>query len=202
MAFVNRSDADLRVGPTSRISGNGPRYRDAAGSDAEAIATLHADSWKRHYRGVFLDSFLDGNILSERMAVWHERLSRAPGTDITVVADVEGSVVGFLHMILDDDSRWGSLLDNLHVVWHLKRNGVGRTLLEEGAKRLLQQGRRNFYLWVLDQNIAAQKFYVAQGGKRVETCLRGPFPGGGHALGHRMAWADAALVAARKNGRQ
>ena len=35
-----------------------------------------------------------------------------------------GAVVGFVHMILDEDPRWGALLDNLHVTHRLKRHGI------------------------------------------------------------------------------
>jgi hypothetical protein len=49
-------------------------------------------------------------------------------------------------------------------------------------------------LWVLDQNRAAQYFYGARGGIRVESELRGPFPGGGQAMGHRYFWPDASLL--------
>ena len=35
------------------------KYRAAGPDDAPAIATLHADSWRRHYRGAFADAFLD-----------------------------------------------------------------------------------------------------------------------------------------------
>ncbi|MGO9559572.1 MAG: hypothetical protein ACLPQS_09625 [Acidimicrobiales bacterium] len=45
-------------------------------------------------------------------------------------------------------------------------------------------------LWVLAQNTAAQSFYDARGGTRVETTIRGPFPGGGKAVGHRYFWPD------------
>ena len=71
------------------------------------------------------------------------------------------------------------------------RRGIGHRLMQAVATRLFERGRRSFYLWVLDQNVAAQRFYTAQGGRRVETRLRGPFPGGGFALGHRIAWIDA-----------
>ena len=57
-----------------------------------AIAGLHADSWKRHYRGAYLDSFLDGDVIADRMADWTDRLSR-PGPDrYTVVADLGRAV--------------------------------------------------------------------------------------------------------------
>jgi ribosomal protein S18 acetylase RimI-like enzyme len=194
MAWVDKSGVSVPLGSILGLSDDTVFYRDANESDTEAIAALHADSWRRHYRGAFLDSFLDGDVLPERIAVWRQRLSQSHSAGITVVADVRNSVIGFLHMILDQDPKWGTLLDNLHVVWHLKGNGIGRRLMQEGAERLLQRGRRNFYLWVLDQNVAAQRFYVSQGGSRVETCLRGPFPGGGHAPAHRMAWADACVL--------
>lgn len=169
-------------------------YRDATSKDVEGIAALHADSWRRHYRGAFLDSFLDGDVLADRLAVWRERLAQSRREHFTVVAELRNSVVGFVHMILDDDPVWGALLDNLHVTSQLKRNGIGRRLLQEAAERLLLRGGRKFYLWVLDQNVAAQHFYAAQGGSRVETCSRGPFPGGGHALSHRVAWLDASAL--------
>lgn len=166
-------------------------YRDATRKDAEAIATLHADSWRRHYRGAFLDSYLDGDIFAERLAVWSERLTNIREDRFAVVAVSAASVVGFVHMVLDEDPTWGALLENLHVTHQLKRKGIGRALLRQAAQRLVQRGSRSFYLWVLNQNLAAQQFYAAQGGIRVETCLRGPLPGGGRALALRIAWLDA-----------
>jgi ribosomal protein S18 acetylase RimI-like enzyme len=171
-------------------------FRDASANDIEAIAALHADSWRRHYRGAFLDAFLDGDVVADRQAVWSERLT-APGADqFTIVADRNGVVIGFVHMILDEDPQWGALLDNLHVTHRLKRRGIGRRLLREAAHGLARRrpADRRFYLWVLDQNTAAQSFYAACGGTQVETRIRGPFPGGGRALGHRMAWPDAAAL--------
>jgi ribosomal protein S18 acetylase RimI-like enzyme len=106
------------------------------------------------------------------------------------------AVVGFVPMILDEDPHWGTLLDNLHVTYGRKRHGIGRRLLTEAARTLVQRcpTDRRFYLWVLAQNAGAQAFYAACGGIRVETTIRGPFPGGGRALSHRIAWPDAAVL--------
>jgi len=168
-------------------------FRDASVRDIEAIAALHADNWRRHYRGAYLDSFLDGDVVANRLAVWGQRLA-APGVDqFTIVAERKGTAVGFVHMILDEDPHWGALLDNLHVTHRLKRHGIGRQLLGEAAHKLalLRPADSRFYLWVLDQNTAAQSFYAACGGRSVETTLHGPFPGGGRALAQRIVWADA-----------
>src|SRR4051812_31814313 len=75
--------------------------RPASARDITAIAALHADSWRRHYRGAFRDSYLDGDIDTDRQAVWTERLTDPAADHVTVVADRSGEVVGFVHMILD-----------------------------------------------------------------------------------------------------
>ena len=51
------------------------RYREATEHDAGAIAALHADSWRRHYRGAYLDSYLDGDVVADRLEVWSSRLT-------------------------------------------------------------------------------------------------------------------------------
>ena len=167
------------------------QYRDATGRDADSVGALHADSWRRHYRGAYLDAYLDGDVITERQQVWRGRL-RGPRTgQLTVIAHQGDQIVGFAHTILDEDPEWGSLLENLHVTSELKRTGIGSHLLSETVQRLL--GLRpagSLHLWVLNQNISAQAFYDARGGNRVETQLRGPFPGGGRALGHRYHWPD------------
>src|SRR6516165_4508016 len=156
-------------------------------SSAATLATVIAmapESWQRHYRGAYFDSFLDGDVLADRLAVWHARLMAPSAAHFTVGAFQSDAVVGFVHMILDEDPHWGTLLDNLHVTYGLKRHGIGRRLLTEAARELVQRcpADRRFYLWVLAQNTAAQAFYAACGGARVETTLSGPFPGGGRAL--------------------
>ena len=89
--------------------------------DVEAIAALHAESWQRHYRGAYLDSFLDGDVLADRLAVWHARLMAPNAAHFTIGAFQSDAVVGFVHMILEEDPHWGTLLDNLHVTYGLKR---------------------------------------------------------------------------------
>jgi ribosomal protein S18 acetylase RimI-like enzyme len=171
-------------------------YREATADDAEAIARLHADSWKRHYRGAFLDSYLDGDVLADRMAEWTHRLSRPAPDRYTVVADLRGALAGFAHTILDEDPIWGAFLDNLHVRHDLKRHGIGAGLLAETARAVTRRRPASgLYLWVLEQNTAAQAFYCAQGGRRAERKLSGPFPGGGRAFSLRYAWADPAALA-------
>src|SRR4051812_25010426 len=112
-------------------------FRDATDADIKAIAALHADSWRRHYRGSYSDVFLDGDLEAERLAVWTERFTHHGDGQYTVVADNGGTIVGFSHTIFDDDPVWGALLDNLHVVFGLKRSGIGTTLMAKTAEAVI-----------------------------------------------------------------
>jgi ribosomal protein S18 acetylase RimI-like enzyme len=159
-------------------------YRAATPDDVEGIARLHADSWRRNYRGAFSDAYLDGDLVAERLSVWTDRL-RPPHTGtFTIVAERTGpgpdtgAIVGLAHTILGDDPAWGALLDNLHVSHAQKRHGIGTRLMEETAQVLIARDpASSLFLWVLAQNTAAQAFYDARGGTCVERQSRSPEPG-------------------------
>jgi ribosomal protein S18 acetylase RimI-like enzyme len=176
------------------------RLRTASSHDAEQVALLHADSWRRHYRGAYSDSFLDGDVVSDRRSVWSSRLA-SPANSMTVVAEDGTGLAGFVHVVFDDDDRWGSLIDNLHVSHDRQRTGIGAALLTSAARSVADRGSaRSIYLWVLEQNTAAQRFYQAFGGSCVDKAVVSP-PGGiptqlnGSPTKLRFAWTDASSLA-------
>jgi ribosomal protein S18 acetylase RimI-like enzyme len=173
--------------------------RMAAADDAEAVALLHADSWRRHYRGAYADSFLDGDgLVANRRTTWAARLSSAAGT-VTLLAEDDAGLVGFVHVVLDDEPRWGSLVDNLHVRNGLRRSGVGTVLLREAARAVVDQAvSRRMYLWVLEQNTPAQAFYRSRGGAQVErvVCRPAGIATNGTPYKLRMSWPDAGVLLA------
>jgi GNAT superfamily N-acetyltransferase len=153
-------------------------FRAATAADAASVAALHADSWRRHYRGAYADAYLDGDVLADRRAVWSSLLAM-PGPDrITILAEAEAEVVGFVHLVLDDDERWGSLVDNLHVTHARQRHGIGSALITRAAQTVMDRDPAgSMYLWVLEQNVEAQTFYAARGGRAFERAFVEP-PGG------------------------
>lgn len=174
--------------------------RTAGAEDAQAVAWLHADSWRRHYRGAYADSYLDDDILSDRTRVWSARLATPTGT-LTILTQDDAGLAGFVHIVLDDDDHWGSLIDNLHVRHDRQRTGVGTALLQQAAAAIAERSRtRSMYLWVQEQNQQAQRFYAAMGGTCVEKAPIAP-PGGipGRLVGTpaklRITWPDVAIPA-------
>ena len=174
-------------------------FRRAGFDDALAVARLHADSWRRHYRGAYADAFIDGDVERDRLQVWTERLSTRDGTTATILAEDGSCLVGFAHVIFDENDQYGSLIDNLHVVFARKRGGVGTQLMSHAAAAVVGRGRGGLHLWVLEQNTAAQDFYEDRGGTCTGRRLVSP-PGGvagrlnGSPVALRYVWADPALL--------
>ncbi len=149
------------------------RYRLAIASDAPAIAKLHAESWRIAYRGMFPDEFLDNEAFDDRAKVWRERFAdpEREARTLTILAEREDDLVGFAHSIIDEDETYGTLLDNLHVHPDAQRLGIGTRLMAETAGMLEAAGNTSsFYLWVLEDNAGARRFYEALGGNE---CGRG-----------------------------
>lgn len=176
------------------------RLRRASRADAGRIAALHADSWRRHYRGAFSDAFLDGDVAADRLAVWSHRLGRPGGTCTIVAEGASGEVVGFVHTVPGADPIWGALVDNLHVDHSVQRAGIGSTLMEETARWLIgRDPSSRLHLWVLEQNRAAQAFYLSLGGALVGS-RPAEDPGGvpgrlvGQPIALRCAWAEPSRI--------
>jgi GNAT superfamily N-acetyltransferase len=174
-----------------------PGYRLAGSADAGAVAKLHAESWRRHYRGSYSDSFLDGDVLAERLATWNERLREPDRNRCTILAE-DGGLVGFANTYFDSDATWGALLDNLHVADAHQRRGVGSRLLGLTATALMERATSaGLYVWVLEQNVSARAFYEARGGVLAGRAFVSP-PGGvagrlsGSPAKLRFAWSDPA----------
>lgn len=182
------------------VAAEGLRCRAAGPADAQAIAALHADSWRRHYRGAYSDGFLDRDVAADRLLVWTNRLNEPRLGEATIVAERANSLIGFAHTIFDDDPTWGALLENLHVTYGLKRSGVGTRLMAATAKvALAREPSTGLYLWVLEQNAAAQAFYEARNGVCVGRGVA-VAPGGdparlnGKPAKLRYAWPDPSVL--------
>jgi ribosomal protein S18 acetylase RimI-like enzyme len=153
-------------------------YRLAGPADAEAVAQLHARSWRETYRGTYPDAFLDADLSGERLQVWRARLER-PAPNQRVELAVDGAeLLGFVCTYGDSDAAWGSLIDNLHVAGPAKRRGIGTALLRRTAVWLeARYAARPVHLFVLEANAPARRFYEQLGAEDHGAALRDS-PGG------------------------
>jgi ribosomal protein S18 acetylase RimI-like enzyme len=166
------------------------RIREAKQADAEAIASLHAASWRTAYRGALSDAYLDGPIEVERFEVWRSRFTNPAKNQFVSVAESRQQLVGFVCAYGGQDEKWGTFLDNLHVAPQLKRQGVGARLMGELASwSSTKYPGQGVYLWVLQSNLAAQRFYERMGGENAGSDMWSP-PDGSALPKIRYAWRD------------
>ena len=71
------------------------RFRDATLADAPGIAALHAASWRRAYRGMLSDEYLDNDLEADRTSVWIGRLTTPNPNQRVVLAEVSDQLAGF-----------------------------------------------------------------------------------------------------------
>ncbi|WP_157256037.1 GNAT family N-acetyltransferase [Pelomonas sp. Root1217] len=169
--------------------------RPMRADDADAVAALHATSWRSAYRGIVPDDFLDHDVFAERQAVWRERLQLSPAVAaFGIVAEEDsGRMIGFAYVLPGHDPVCGTLVDNLHVHPELKGGGIGRLLLRAVIAELGPARTQPLYLWVLDQNEPAKRFYSRMGAEFIDPGMTPPF--GGVCLPEwRCIWRDPSVL--------
>lgn len=170
--------------------------RLAGTADAEAIAQLHATSWQTAYRGILQAEFLAGPVFGNRLDLWRGRLVNPHPPDQLVVVDLhEGQIQGFACAFFAADPDWGALLDNLHVMPNLKGRGLGRQLMAEIARRVLQHDPDSrLHLWAFEANHEARRFYERLGGE-ANAEVNEIAPDGAPVNAVRYCWSDLSGLA-------
>lgn len=132
--------------------------RTAGVDDAEALAPLHVVAWDEAYTGLMPQRILDER-KTEPMAAkvdrWRGRIAWPDGH--TWVADDGGELVGFVSTGPGRDGRGDLELMALYVRRSHYDTGLGHRLLEAAI------GDGPAYLWVLDGNARAIRFYERHG---------------------------------------
>jgi GNAT superfamily N-acetyltransferase len=125
------------------------------------------------------DAFLDGPLEADRLRLWRERAALpSDQRPVVLTARLDGALVGFACALPGADARWGALLDNLHVSPELRGHGVGARLFEMARRKPYPAGANaRLYLWVLEANAGARRFYERQGGVPADHVIRDVVPG-------------------------
>jgi GNAT superfamily N-acetyltransferase len=147
---------------------------EATSQDIESIAQLHAQSWRNAYRGMLADEYLDRHVVADRLEFWTARFASVPADRRLVLQAISGgTLIGFVCVLLDAEPQWGARLDNLHVSPESKGTGIGYTLFQAAREWIASVSPGTaMYLWCVERNHVARRFYDRQGGKIVETATR------------------------------
>lgn len=142
------------------------RVRQAVEEDARALAEVHVASWHATYRGLIPDSVIAARTVERREVMWNNVLSD-PGQRVGVkTAEVEGWVVGFLHVGPSRSPGLGFSHELYAIYVHPEclGGGVGRMLMSTVGTLVAPMRMTSLFAWVLRENIPARRFYESLGG--------------------------------------
>ncbi len=141
------------------------RYRVASSKDYKAIAQLHAQSWQDNYQSNFEAEYLAGPVFDDRLEVWEKRFEKPNPDQHVILAWSDQELCGFVCIYLNNDEKYGALIDNLHVGRGLQGHGIGKVLMEKARDLILKKEvTQKYFLYVLTDNDAAISFYKKVGG--------------------------------------
>lgn len=141
--------------------------RTAKPEDAEGVRTVAEASWEVDYPEI-----LSSESLTEGLDEWYS-LSGIEGAiersdSLTLVAERDGSVAGFVHAIWDVDRGEGHVL-RLYVHPDHRGQGIGTDLLETVCGDLFDSGADRVRAMVLEANDLGNEFYSDFGFEHVDT---------------------------------
>ena len=123
--------------------------------DRLAVSRVYEISWKYAYRGIVPQSYLD-SIPSGR---WANRIDQLGFHNLVLLED--GLLIGtaaYCGARTEEFAGYGELV-SLYLLPEYIGKGYGRSLLNASLQGLAAIGFRDVYLWVLERNRHARRFY-------------------------------------------
>jgi RimJ/RimL family protein N-acetyltransferase len=133
------------------------RFRET--DDIDDVSRVYAQSWKSAYRGIVPQDYLD-SIPENR---WSEKLI-SELSSLWVVSDGDCIIGSSTYASARDDkfAGWGEII-SIYLLPSYFHKGIGAKLLWASMDELVAMGYSDFYLWVLEDNHLARRFYEKNG---------------------------------------
>ena len=127
--------------------------------DFDAISRIYALSWKAAYKNIVPQDYLDA--LSETRL--SERLRNNHSGSFVMIHN--GEYIGTSSVCAARDEKisgWGEII-SIYLLPEYYGKGFGKPLLENSISALSEMGYDKIYLWTLEENARARKFYEKNG---------------------------------------
>lgn len=136
-------------------------------ADESAVGRLYVESWQAGYKGLLPQDYLDGLDAGR----WEGRFTDLPGS--FVMTDGETIAGHSCARPAADEamSGWGEVW-TLYVLPEYWGLGFGSALLENSVNWLKEQGFDRVYLWALETNARARRFYERRGFSQTSDTMK------------------------------
>lgn len=133
--------------------------RKATRTDARQIAEIVVEDWKKAYRGIIDDDYLDSMSVEERYQIERQRYQ------IYRVVVVGKEILGFTWNESVDDEASDCEIIALYVRYEKRKSGIGRILFQDSVDSFRALGKKKMIIWCLKENYQARRFYEKMGGE-------------------------------------
>ena len=137
--------------------------REATAQDAALISRIIASSWRGAYQELIDPAYLAR--LPEEYWLPSMRTWLASDRMYGYIAELDGVPVGCIICGRgrdEDHSHWGEIV-SLYVLPEVTGHGIGSALLTRALCTLKEDGYPHVYLWAIQSNVAALRFYLRHG---------------------------------------
>ena len=139
--------------------------------DCDVLGKIHSESLKVAFKDIIPDYVLKNDFCVERRTkrFVSELSETSPKTAIIFEGSEPAGLISF------GECRYGNNDKSWIEIWRVYLtpkfwgSGVAKELMEWGINEILKENFRNIELWVLEDNIRAQKFYEKVGFKHDNT---------------------------------
>ena len=135
--------------------------RLAGPEDLENIAVLYVRNHKATYRGLLSDSYLNALTVESALTKWVHNLNS--NDDSLLIAEQDGSFLGFATAMPDPDLKQTWYLESLHVAEDARGKGTGTALIRACAQIAEKNGFQQMSVCIVRGNNHAAALYQKLG---------------------------------------
>ena len=156
--------------------------RKALPEDAYNYAMCHISCWQTAYKGIVSDEFLsDMRTKKEQQVEGYRKVLSEPGDCEYYCVLLEEEMIGFyiINQSRDESQSFIGEIWAVYLVEEFRGKGLGKEILAFAVDELKRVSPKEIFLWVLEDNNRARRFYeknnfVCDGTKRETTMWGGP----------------------------
>lgn len=141
--------------------------------DLNAISRIYEESWKSTYRDILPAAYL------EQLPAGHWVPYLENVGENALVLTENRQIIGitsFGESRFSNFQNWGEIV-SIYLLPEHTGNGYGKPLLRAGMNELQRLGFHDIFLWVLEENLIARRFYEKMGfqlsGHYLDDCIGG-----------------------------
>ncbi|MED1114032.1 GNAT family N-acetyltransferase [Bacillus paramycoides] len=141
------------------------QIRKATIHDAEGIAKVHVDSWRKTYKGIIPDDFLKNLSYEQRTKLWIQNIAREDNY-VVVVENPEKEIIAFADCSKRETNTVpnSSDLTSIYLLEEYQGKGIGKELLKQLFLQFKHLGYQKIFVEVLEDN-KTRYFYEHYGAK-------------------------------------